>query len=62
MPEFLIFWLLWAIIMISSRLILGVHYISDIIAGILLGSIAMIIFHLIGWLPTIPWDISEYIP
>lgn len=62
MPEFLILWVLWAIIMITSRLILGVHYVSDIIAGILLGSFAMIIFHLIGWLPSIPWDISGYIP
>jgi len=61
-PEFVILWILWALIMIISRLILGVHYISDIIAGILLSSIAMIIFYLIGWLPTIPWDIAKYLP
>lgn len=62
LPEFFILWVVWAIIMVTSRLILGVHYISDIVAGILLSSISMLVFYLIDWLPTIPWDISDSFP
>lgn len=62
MPEFIIFWILWALLMIFSRLILGVHFVSDIVAGILLSTLSMIILHYIGWIPTITWDISSKLP
>lgn len=62
MPEFIVLWLIWALLMIFSRLILGVHYISDILAGILLSSLSMIILHIIGWIPIVPWDISSKLP
>ncbi len=62
MPEFIFLWIFWASLMIGSRLILGVHYISDILAGILLSSICISILYFIGWVPTIPWDIESKLP
>lgn len=54
-PTLTIFWIIWGLTMISSRLILGVHYISDIITGILLGAICMLILIWMGWVPVIPF-------
>lgn len=48
-------WLIWGLIMIISRLILGVHYISDILSGIILSSLFMITFILLGWVPIVPF-------
>ena len=56
-PTFAIFWIFWGLLMITSRLILGVHYISDIIGGIILSSVCLGIMYLMGWLPIIPWTI-----
>ncbi|MCY3414696.1 MAG: phosphatase PAP2 family protein [Candidatus Heimdallarchaeota archaeon] len=53
-PELTFFWIIWGLTMIFSRLILGVHYISDIIVGILIGSISMLILIWMGWIPVIP--------
>ncbi len=49
-------WVIWALIMIFSRLIVGVHYISDIIAGIFIGSTCIIIIILLGWVPIFPYS------
>lgn len=62
MKELLIFWILWALLMISSRLILGVHYVSDILGGIVLSLFCLLIMYLFGWIPLIPWDLSRYLP
>lgn len=53
-PQLAIVWYLWAIIMIFSRLVIGVHYISDIIGGIVMALIALIVMYAIGWLPLLP--------
>ncbi|MHA2251450.1 MAG: phosphatase PAP2 family protein [Candidatus Kariarchaeaceae archaeon] len=56
-PSVAILWIIWALLMITSRLILGVHYISDIIGGILLSVICIGSMFLLGWLPLIPWEL-----
>lgn len=53
-PELALFWYIWSFIMIVSRLVLGVHYISDIIAGLIFGSFVMLLLFLVGWLPEFP--------
>ena len=55
-PELALFWYIWSFIMILSRLVLGVHYISDIIAGLIFGSLIMLLFFLVGWLPEFPYS------
>lgn len=57
-PHLILLWLIWALIMISSRLLLGVHYISDILAGILISIVFMVFFWIIGWLPLVPFHLS----
>ncbi len=58
MPGWLIFWIIWGLTMIFSRLILGVHYISDILTAIFLSAISMWIFYLLDWIPVFPWAVS----
>lgn len=53
-PDYTWLWIIWGLTMIISRLILGVHYITDIFTGILLSSSIMLIFYLLGWLPIFP--------
>jgi len=48
------FWYGWAILMIMSRLLLGVHYISDILFGLVLGSLSMYVLFQVGLLPYFP--------
>jgi len=54
-PTLTIFWIAWGFCMIISRLILGVHYISDIIAGILTGSLGFFILMKLKYLPIFPF-------
>ena len=54
-PSLTVFWFLWAFIMILSRLVLGVHFISDLIVGLLLGSLAIGLMYLTGLLPIFPF-------
>ncbi len=39
MPELGVLVLLWAILVASARVMMGVHYISDVLAGMLLGGL-----------------------
>lgn len=55
-PNLTVFWILWSFTMILSRLFLGVHYISDIIAGLLFGSISILLLFAFGVLPTFPFS------
>ena len=36
-PHWTVFWIVYAIALMISRLLLGLHYVSDILAGLLLG-------------------------
>ena len=56
-PQIAVLWIIWGLVMIFSRLILGVHYISDILGGILLSTFCIVIMFLINWLPTTPWQL-----
>ena len=41
-----------------SRLLLGVHYLTDILAGIIITSTIILVMFSINWLPTAPfWNI-----
>lgn len=54
-PELAIFWYIWGLTMIISRLLLGVHYISDILGGIILSLILISSALLLNWLPYVPF-------
>jgi undecaprenyl-diphosphatase len=56
-PNLAVIWIIWGLFMIASRLILGVHYISDIIGGMFLSIFFVGVMFLFGWLPLIPWEI-----
>ena len=54
-PQFAIFWYIWAISMVIVRISIGVHYLSDILAGIILSLIIVGLGLIIGFLPIIPF-------
>lgn len=59
-PSLTLIWIIWGVLMISSRLLLGVHYISDILGGMIIGGLSIFIIYLIGWLPIFPY--LNYLP
>jgi len=54
-PQFWLVWILWGVMIMISRLLLGVHYVSDILAGFILSGISVLIMFRIGWLPEAPY-------
>jgi len=55
-PHSLWFWILWGCLILLSRLLLGVHYLSDILAGIIFSTLCMWILYLINWIPEAPFS------
>ncbi|MHA2501379.1 MAG: phosphatase PAP2 family protein [Candidatus Kariarchaeaceae archaeon] len=53
-PELALLWYIWSLLMIVSRLVLGVHYISDIIAGLIFGSLSILLLSVLGIVPYFP--------
>jgi len=57
-PEWSILWFIWGFLICLSRLLLGVHYLTDILAGIIITSTIILVMFSINWLPTAPfWNI-----
>ncbi|MHA2090215.1 MAG: phosphatase PAP2 family protein [Candidatus Kariarchaeaceae archaeon] len=56
-PQIAVLWIIWGLAMIISRLILGVHYLSDILGGIILSALCISIMFLVDWLPEVPWQL-----
>ncbi len=40
-PNFAWFWILWGMAIMLSRLLLGVHYVSDIVGGYIVGIVSL---------------------
>ena len=56
-PEITIYFLIWAIIIFISRMVLGLHYLSDVIGGIFLGVLSFWISNQIAKLIIFPLEI-----
>lgn len=54
-PSFTIFWILWGLALIATRLLLGVHFVSDILGGIVVTAATLSLLFLVDFLPIIPW-------
>ncbi|MHA2504031.1 MAG: phosphatase PAP2 family protein [Candidatus Kariarchaeaceae archaeon] len=50
-PKFGIIWFFWGVGILISRLILGVHYITDILVGVLVTAILLVVLFYFGLLP-----------
>jgi len=56
MPHLAYMWYLWGVLIIISRMVLGVHYLSDIFAGIVVGAVSMVTFYFLGFIPVFPFS------